>query len=268
MKLKFTKMAAAGNDFIVLDNRMSGIGRRVSLSGLAQSLCQRRTGVGADGILVLEKSRRADFKMRIINADGSEAEMCGNGLRCAAMRAYKNKRSLKIEAVAGIYEAEITGKDRVKIKMEDPKDMRLDIDIKVNEKHLSVNYVDSGVPHTVIFVHGLDDIDVDSIGRAVRYHGEFGRRGTNVDFVEIRDSGNIRMRTYERGVEGETLACGTGAMASGIISNRRQGTGDKVNVHTKGGVLRVYLKNKNEKITDVYLEGGAKVVYAGEVDYV
>ncbi|MBU3912134.1 MAG: diaminopimelate epimerase [Candidatus Omnitrophica bacterium] len=268
-KMKFTKMVATGNDFVIIDNR----GRRQEAGGrawpqIAKVLCARKTGIGADGLLALEKSNKADFKMRVINADGSEAEMCGNGLRCAAMYACGRKKDLKIETLAGIYEVKITGRRQVRIKMEEPRGLRLNIDIKVNDRELRVDYIDSGVPHTVIFVQGLDGMDVDSIGRAVRYHAEFGRRGANVDFVEMIDDENIKMRTYERGVEGETLACGTGAVASGIISNRRQGTGDKVKVHTKGGVLKVCFKNKNEKITDVYLEGEVKKVYAGEVDYV
>ncbi|MFH1854765.1 MAG: diaminopimelate epimerase [Candidatus Omnitrophota bacterium] len=270
--MRFTKMVAAGNDFIVVDSRVSrvsGIGYRVSWSRLAQSLCQRKTGIGADGVLVLEKSKRADFKMRIINADGSEAEMCGNGLRCAAIYERGRKKDLNIETLAGIYETKITGKKQVRIKMEDPKGPRLKIDIKVNGRKLRVGYVDSGVPHTVVFVQGLDDIDVDSIGRAVRYHSEFGKRGTNVDFVEIVDDENIRMRTYERGVEGETLACGTGAVASAVISGLEAAvSGQKVKVRTIGGILKVHYKNKNGKITDVYLEGEAKKVYAGEVNYV
>ncbi|MBU4343725.1 MAG: diaminopimelate epimerase [Candidatus Omnitrophica bacterium] len=267
-RLKFTKMVGAGNDFVVIDTRLSVIGVRLSLPKLACALCERKTGVGADGALVLEKSKKADFKMRIFNADGSEAEMCGNGLRCAVLHAGK-KRKVKIETMAGMYEAEITGKNRVRIKMAGPKDLKKDLCIIVNGRAIKVNYIDTGVPHAVIFVEGLDKIDVDNIGRGIRYHDEFKPRGTNVDFVEIIDDTSIRMRTYERGVEGETLACGTGAVASAIISvigYRLSVIG--INVHTKGGILKVYFKKDGSKVKDVYLEGEAKIVYKGEVDYV
>jgi len=262
-KLKFTKMVGAGNDFVVIDiMRDKGHGTRDKWSRVAQDLCQRKTGVGADGLLVLEKSKKADFRMRIFNADGSEAEMCGNGLRCAALYVGK-KGKAKVETKAGLYEATITGKDRVKIKMEEPRDLKLNFPIKVNDRRVRVSYVDTGVPHAVVFVQGIEKIDVDSIGRSIRYHKEFKPRGTNVDFVEIIDDKNIKMRTYERGVEGETLACGTGAVASAIIGDKGQGIRDKVKVHTKGGILKVYIGHKG-----VYLEGEARKVYQGEVNYV
>ncbi|NQV04609.1 MAG: diaminopimelate epimerase [Candidatus Omnitrophica bacterium] len=261
-KLKFTKMSGAGNDFIVVDTMLKGHSR------VAQELCQKNTGIGADGLLVLGKSKRANFKMRIFNADGSEAEMCGNGLRCAALYVGK-KGKMKIETIAGMYEAEITAKDRVRIKMEGPKDLRRDLAIKVNGRNVKVGYIDTGVPHAVIFVQGIEAINVDSIGRNIRYHAKFKPRGTNVDFVEIVDDKNIKMRTYERGVEGETLACGTGAVASAIISGlNSRGSVCKINVHTKGGVLRVYFKKVERRIKDVHLEGEARKVFEGEVDYV
>ena len=296
-RLKFTKMVGAGNDFIILDFRIPSSVFRIPLSEIVPSLCERRTGIGADGALVMEKSKKADFKMRIFNADGSEAEMCGNGLRCAVLYEVHKCTSaqvhkLKIETKAGIYEAEITGKNRVRIKMAAPKDLKKDLGVTVNGRAIKVNYIDAGVPHAVIFVEGLDKIDVDNIGRCIRYHDDFKPRGTNVDFVEIIDDTSIRMRTYERGVEGETLACGTGAVASAIImcqvSPVPQGYGagrcqeksalraetynflcyQCVNVHAKGGILKVYFKKDGSKVKDVYLEGEANIVYKGEVDYV
>ena len=293
--IKFTKMVGAGNDFVVIDSIHK------DYSKLAKVLCQRRTGIGADGALVLEKSKKADFKMRIFNADGSEAEMCGNGLRCAVLYEVHKCTSaqvhkLKIETKAGIYEAEITGKNRVRIKMAAPKDLKKDLGVTVNGRAIKVNYIDAGVPHAVIFVEGLDKIDVDNIGRCIRYHDDFKPRGTNVDFVEIIDDTSIRMRTYERGVEGETLACGTGAVASAIVSvlgsrpstllgttlslskgrfssldlarddpELVEGSVLGINVHTKGGILKVYFKKDGSKVKDVYLEGEAKIVYKGEV---
>jgi diaminopimelate epimerase len=236
------------------------------LPELAQYLCQRKTAVGADGLLVLEKSKRADFRMRIFNADGSEAEMCGNGLRCAVM--HVGKKKVRVETIAGIYEGETSGRDSVRIKMEDPKGLKLNIPISLNSRDIKVNFIDTGVPHAVIFVQGLDRIDVNNIGAQIRHHGQFKPRGTNVDFVEIGDNRNIKMRTYERGVEGETLACGTGAVASAIISNKQQGTGDRVNVHTRGGILKVCFDKKGSEFKNVYLEGEAREVFTGEVNHV
>lgn len=255
-------MSGAGNDFIVVQTKLKGYSR------IAQELCQKKTGIGADGLLVLEESKKADFKMRIFNADGSEAEMCGNGLRCAALY-FGKKGKVRIETIAGMYEAQIMAKDMVKVKMEVPKDLKRDLTIKVNSRNVKVGYLDTGVPHAVIFVQGIDDINVDSIGRNIRYHAKFKPRGANVDFVEVVDDENIKMRTYERGVEGETLACGTGAVASAIISGfSSRGSVCKINVHTKGGVLKVYFKKSEKKIKDVYLEGKTRKVFKGEVNYV
>ncbi len=254
------KMSATGNDFVVLDFRRSTLMNKSKLSKLAVSLCDKKLGVGADGLLVIEPSRKADFKMRIFNKDGSEAEMCGNGLRCVALFGHGRKKNIKIEAKAGLYGATITGKNRVKIKMEEPKRIKRDLPIKLNKRTIKVNYIDTGVPHAVVFVQGLDKIDIESIGKDIRYHRRFRPRGTNVDFVEIIDDKNIKMRTYERGVEGETLACGTGAVASAIISANSPIENNKIKVHTKGGILRIYFKNINGKIKDVYLEGEVKHV--------
>ena len=229
-KIKFTKMVGAGNDFTVIYNGLQVTGYRLQgLSALAKRLCNRKAGIGADGMLVLEKSKIADFRMRIFNADGSVAEMCGNGLRCAVLytgmhgrtSAQAHKRTSKrvmVETAAGIYEGEMSAKDMVRIKMKEPMDLRLNFPINVNGRGIKANFINTGVPHTVVFVEGLDKIDVDSIGSEIRHHDEFKPKGSNVNFVETIDDSNIKIRTYERGVEGETLACGTGAVASAIIT--------------------------------------------------
>ncbi len=266
-KINFTKTVAAGNDFVVLSDRRPATGGR-GFKKLVRRICERRTGVGADGILVLEKSCKADFRMRIFNADGSEAEMCGNGLRCAVFCYAKgrvSKMAKTVETQAGIYEAVINASNRVKIKMEEPKALRQDMTLSVSNRNIKAGYIDTGVPHAVIFVEGLEKINVDAIGRELRYHEKFKPRGANADFVEIVDAKNIKLRTYERGVEAETLACGTGAVAAAIVSHKVQGIRDKVNVQTKGGVLKVSFKVKGDSITDVYLEGEAKEVYKGEI---
>jgi diaminopimelate epimerase len=278
--IKFTKTVASGNDFIVIENYSN------NLPKLAQKFCQKKYGIGADGLLVLAKSKKANFKMRIFNPDGSEAEMCGNGLRCASLV----NGSGKIETKAGILTAEVKG-NRVKVKMTQPRGIKLNIPLSVSSRKIKVNFIDTGVPHTVIFVEGLDKIDIKTIGRQVRFHKKFRPKGTNVDFVEIVDRKNIKIRTYERGVEDETLACGTGAVASAIISAfpecsnfsgdssgcrriasqknfiRHSGQKHIINVYTRSGeVLKIYFTLENNKISDVHLEGEAKIVYGGTIN--
>ena len=272
-------MVASGNDFVVI-NQLQATGYR--LQALAKELCDRKYGVGADGLLFLEKSKVTDIKMRIFNADGSEAEMCGNGVRCVAL--YIGKSNIKIETKAGIIESMVNldnvnpvrntkslrGKSKisngVKIKLTDPKDIKLNIPIKVNNRTLHVNFINTGVPHTVIFVEGLDKIDIVNLGRQIRYHHRFSPQGTNVDFVEALSNKSIKIRTYERGVEDETLACGTGAAAAALITDYRLQITDygKIDVHTKSGeVLKVYFNKVNDKFKDVWLAGKARIVYKG-----
>jgi len=260
-KINFTKLVASGNDFVLID-RLPRIGCR--LSELAKKICDRKFGIGADGLLLLEKSKKADVKMRIFNADGSEAEMCGNGARCTAL--YLGKKKGALETKAGIIKTE-TNKDSVSIKLTDPKNIKLDIPLAMGARILRVNFVDTGVPHCVIFVDGIDKIDVVGLGREIRYHEQFSPRGTNVNFVELLDDDSIRIRTYERGVEDETLACGTGSTASAVISGIKMNkTGNiKIDVLTQGKeILKVYFKRRGSIVSDTWLEGKAKIVYKGE----
>ncbi len=258
-RVDFTKMVASGNDFVLIDgSRELGAS---SLSVFAKNICDRKYGVGADGLLILEKSKIADIKMRIFNPDGSEAEMCGNGARCAAY--YLNSK-LNIETKAGIIESELK-EDNVRIKLINTRNIRLDIPIKVNKRNLKANFINTGVPHAVIFVEGLDEIHVSEIGRVIRNHKRFAPRGTNVDFVEALNKDSIGIRTYERGVEDETLACGTGSVASALIFALKSDTGNKINVHTKGReILKVYFDKINNNFKNVWLEGKARIVCKGE----
>lgn len=260
-RIYFTKMVATGNDFIVIDYELE------ALKELAVKLCDRKNGIGSDGLLVIGRSNEADVKMRIFNPDGSEAEMCGNGLRCVAL--YTGEKHLEVETNAGVYKAQVAGKDRIKVEMADPKAPMLNFPIRLSSREIRVNFIDTGVPHTVVFVHGLDEIDIASIGRNMRSHKAFMPKGTNVDFVEVIDDKNIKMRTYERGVEAETLACGTGAVASAIITSVKckvLSVKNKMNVITKGGRLKVYFENDNDRIKNVYLEGEAKKVFEGSIE--
>ncbi len=264
-KIKFTKMVASGNDFIVIT-----LGLKLStpaLKRLALRTCDRKYGIGADGLLVLEKSRVANTRMRIFNADGSEAEMCGNGARCAALY-YSELRTmnseLTIETKAGVIKAQVRA-GSVKIRLTDPKNIKLDLPIKVNNRTLKVNFIDTGVPHTVIFTSGLEKIDVFNLGRLIRYHKKFAPRGTNVDFIEALSRSSIAIRTYERGVEDETLACGTGSVASALIFALKAKAGNTISLRTKSGeILRIYFKRAGNKFSDVWLEGKAKIVFKGE----
>lgn len=252
-------MVASGNDFVILDSRFSILDSRK----LVRQICDRKFGIGADGVLVLAKSRVADVRMRIFNADGSEAEMCGNGARCVAL--YRASRQLTIETKAGIIQAQV--KDAgVKIKLTDPKGLKLDLPIKINNRTLRVNFINTGVPHAVIFSHGLDKIDVFDLGRLIRKHQKFAPSGTNADFVEVLSNNTIKIRTYERGVEDETLACGTGAVACALITAYRLSpvACRKINVITQSKeVLKVYFSRHNFKFSDVWLEGKAGIVYTG-----
>ncbi len=255
-KLNFTKMVASGNDFIVIKDKPSG-----NLSVLAKTLCNRRFGIGADGLLILEKSKKADIRMRIFNADGSEAQMCGNGARCAALFSGKNKSRLLTGA--GVVNAQVYGK-RVKIRITGPRGIKLDIPVKVNGRSIKINFINTGVPHTVVFVNGINAIDVRQIGVSIRNHARFRPAGTNVNFVEVKGPNTISIRTYERGVEDETLACGTGGAAAALIFALKNNLDDLVKVETRSGeILKVYFQRVNCKFSNVWLEGGAKIVYNG-----
>jgi diaminopimelate epimerase len=292
-------MVATGNDFVVVDNRLQFAGYRLQvaprpcsgslgegsrerlpagrqecrgtgcrLQELAKKLCDRKTGVGADGLLVLEKSKKADFKMRIFNPDGSEPDMCGNGSRCIALYA-KNKKiasaSMSIETTAGILYAH-AGKDKVKINMTAPNDIKLSMDLSSMGKAYKFHYINTGVPHTIFFTRNLEKIDLGTFGKNLRYHKAFSPDGTNVDIVRVEKGNSLSIRTYERGVEAETLACGTGAVASAILSHMIKGVASPANVHTRGGKLKIYFKgNREEGFKGVFLEGQAKEVFSGKI---
>jgi len=270
-KIEFIKTVASGNDFIIIDRFRQRINEPANklTNELAKELCQRKLSVGADGLLLIEPSKEADFKMRIFNPDGSEVDMCGNGSRCAALYAAQEKicgNKMVIETRAGNLEAKVR-KNKVKIKMPRPKDLRLKFNLDINGKAYNANYINSGVPHVVCFVQGMNNFDVGQTGRAIRYHPEFQPKGTNADFAEVLDKGHIRLRTYERGVEQETLACGTGAVAAAIITCYQMEEphgAHRIKVDTQGKeTLTVYFNIEKDIIDEVYLEGKARIVYRG-----
>jgi len=267
-QMAFTKMSGTGNDFIVVDAFHAP--GEADWPALAARFCPRRTGVGVDGLLVLSPDGEVDFAYRIFNADGSEAEMCGNGARCAAAFALRHGiagKSMSFRTLAGIVEARVNPED-VSIRVTDPKDLRRDITLEVDGRTLSAWSVNTGVPHAVVFTDELDAVPVDSLGRAIRRHPAFSPAGTNVDFVQRVSGSSIRVRTYERGVEGETLACGTGAVASAVVSHAAgRVSGSSVEVSMPGGGLKIGLSTDNGEYTDVWLTGEVSFIFTGTIEF-
>ena len=271
--ISFTKMESGGNDFIIIDNRKKILPR--TLSRLAVDLCRRRSSIGADGLILLEKAENADYRMRIFNPDGSEPEMCGNGARCLARFAFIKRigsAGAVVETRAGNVETQVKGR-KVKVRLGNPSG--IDLNFKISLKpgiSQEVNFINTGVPHAVVFVSALNKVDVKSLGRAIRYHKRFAPSGANVNFITVQGKNSIYIRTYERGVEDETLACGTGAVASALISGLQGKVSSPVKVHTQGGETLIveYIIEKDrkgiEKFKGVWLEGEVRVVYDGEVE--
>jgi diaminopimelate epimerase len=272
-KIPFYKMSGSGNDFILIDNRRGALknfkGRR--LNRFAATVCTHRLSVGGDGLILIERaarSREAHFRWRLFNADGTEAELSGNGGRCAARFAYLNKIAparMVFETLAGPIRAEIKGPN-VKIQMPIPHSLRMDVKIPVRDKTYLGHFLNTGVPHTVLFVDDPAAIDVVPVGRVIRHHALFQPAGTNVNFATIASPRLIRMRTYERGVEDETLACGTGAVATALLAAALGQAQSPTTLRPQSGMnLRVYYLWNGRDFSNVYLEGDARVVYKGEM---
>jgi diaminopimelate epimerase len=260
-------MNGAGNDFILIDNRAGDV--HLDRNQIAH-LCDRHRGIGADGILLLERAANdADFRMRYFNADGGEAEMCGNGARCFARFANKAasaQTKISFETPAGVISAELVG-DLVTLRMTEPTDLRLDVDLPVASEKKTVHFINSGVPHVVIPVSRIDDVDVRGEGSAVRYHKMFSPKGTNVNFIEKLGPKKVAVRTYERGVEDETLACGTGIVASALIFAATENTKGPITVIARGGdELQVGFEKIGNQFRDVTLTGPAEFVFEGTVE--
>ncbi len=265
--IEFTKMNGSGNDFIIIDNMKKNFSSD-EFRKFIKSLCRRKLSIGADGVIILEPSAVADFKWRFFNADSSEAEMCGNGSRCAAKFAFKNNiagKQLKFETLAGIIEAEVK-ENTVKVLITKPFDLKLDYEIFINNKKYFISSINTGVPHVVKFVKELENYDVERMGRLIRYHEIFQPNGTNVNFVSVDNRETLTIRTYERGVEAETLACGTGTVAAALIAYKKGFVKKPVNVKNKGGeILIVDFVEKDNAFAKVFLEGDAKFVYKGKI---
>ncbi|MFH1078939.1 MAG: diaminopimelate epimerase [Pseudomonadota bacterium] len=265
--IEFFKMSGSGNDFILIDNRDLSLPVG-DITDFIRRVCQRKVSVGADGLILIERSDRADFRWRFFNADGSEVDMCGNGGRCAARYAFLKGVSgayLSFETGAGIIDAEVRG-DTVKLRLTDPRSLIIDEIIDVDAKPMTVSSINTGVPHVVHFPDDLDVFDVFNTGRRIRYHGQYQPAGTNANFVTVADRHSLRIRTYERGVEDETLACGTGSVAAALISSRKGWVDSPVAVTVKSGeTLTIHFDKTDNGFEKVYLEGKAAVVYEGRL---
>ncbi len=262
--LAFTKMNGAGNDFVLFDNRDGAI--RLS-PAVIEKICDRHRGIGADGVLLLEKpsNGHASFRMRYYNSDGGEAEMCGNGARCFARFANRIAGPVDevlFETMAGVIRASFTG-DSVRLIMSAPRNLLLNRALG----DLQVHSVDTGVPHAVVFVDDVEQVDVPRLGAHIRRHALFAPAGTNVNFIQQEGPQSVAVRTFERGVEAETLACGTGVVASALIFHKVTGAASPIRVRVRGGdSLEVGFEERDGAFENVTLTGPADFVFDGSID--
>lgn len=259
-------MNGAGNDFVLIDNRAQTIS--LSREQIVR-LCDRHRGIGADGIILLIpcRSRNADWAWQFYNSDGSTGEMCGNGARCFARFVRKRTgmdRDFTFETEAGVIRAQFQG-ERVTVSLTEPLQLRIGEQLPLAAGAQTVHSINTGVPHAVLFVPDADQAMVQQLGPEIRRHSHFAPKGTNVNFVQVLSPQHIRVRTFERGVEAETLACGTGVTASALISSRVHRFGSPVKVQVQGGdQLEVSFREKNGGFTDVRLSGPAEFVFEGK----
>jgi diaminopimelate epimerase len=279
MLLHFHKMNGAGNDFVVIDNR--ALDHPLDRGQIAR-LCDRHRGVGADGLLAVEPARQgADFRFRYFNADGGEAEMCGNGARCFGRFASRllpgNPQRVSFETIAGTLSAELVG-DQVRIAMSDPVDLDLDTGVAIDGLETPIHSLNTGVPHAVAVVGDpgvLDALDVRRLGAAIRRHPHFAPAGTNANFSAVLAPGHLAIRTYERGVEDETLACGTGMVACALVHHLLDGAPSPVKIDVRGGdTLEIGFEpvagepadGAPPRLTRVTLTGPADFVFEGDIE--
>jgi len=274
MRIHFTKMNGAGNDFVMIDNR-DGFFRPTG--GLIRSLCERKRGIGADGVILIEQKKDADFRMRYYNSDGGEAHMCGNGARCAAFfasvlglgREGEKGTRVRFFAGPGAMEAVVRG-ERVAVSMTDAVSCEMDVQLEFEKSRDTVHVVDTGVPHAVSVETDWDRLDDRQVlirGRRIRSHHRFSPAGVNASFVSVQEGGAVAIRTFERGVEAETLACGTGAVAAAVILSRLGMVQSPVRLITHGGEpLCVSFTETPAGALDIVLEGPAAINFEGFID--
>lgn len=263
MMISFSKYSGCGNDFILIDNRNCFFQE----GQLVQDLCHRHQGIGADGVILLEKSKQCDFRMRIFNSDGSEAEMCGNGIRCLMMFIQElglNKPECKIETMHRQLFIQITD-GKVVTHMGNALDIRWDLQLTIQSQLIEVHYLNTGVPHAVHFVDHVDRVNIAQIGPQIRHHPLFGEKGTNVNFVQLLDTQKIKIRTFERGVEAETQACGTGASAAALAAVIQKALQPPITViFASGEEIIIDLIKHDTLPTEIIQIGPARCVYKGQ----
>jgi diaminopimelate epimerase len=272
LRIPFWKMSGSGNDFIVIDHR-AGFIQSDEVTLFVSKVCRRGLSVGADGVILVEPSEKADYRWRYFNADGGEASMCGNGARCvarfASLQGIAPAKHL-FETARGLIQVEVLGAtgERVRVQMPAPSPIRLHLPIDLPMGHKTGHFVDTGVPHLIYFEEDLSHSDLMVWGKATRFHSRFMPEGTNVNFVKQLDSQTLKIRTYERGVEGETLACGTGSVAAALIATALGKTTAPVAIYTQGGAtLTVSFSVLGESsFTNIQMEGDATLIYKGVLE--
>ncbi|WP_028579456.1 diaminopimelate epimerase [Desulfogranum japonicum] len=266
LSLPFMKMSGTGNDFIVVDHRRSVIPEK-DMPEFARLVCRRKQSVGADGLILLEEDESVDFCWKFFNSDGSIAEMCGNGARCAARFAYMHgmaSANMRFRTLAGIIEAKVADIN-VTVKLTAPHSLATGHQVKIGDSKYEVHSIDTGVPHAIHFVEEIHGVDVVTMGRAIRHDPLFQPAGTNANFVCAQD-GKLYVRTYERGVEDETLACGTGAVASAVMAACLDRLTPPIEVVTSGGeTLHIDFTLSGDTVENVYLKGPAHIIFKGEL---
>jgi len=269
--IEFWKMNGSGNDFILIDNRNGQI-KDEDMGRLVERACRRRVSVGADGVIFVIGSDQYDFGWRFFNADGGEAEMCGNGGRCVSRFAFlKGIAGSKMifETLAGPVSAEVNGRV-VRVLMPGPTGLSMDMDLEYRQGWKSIDFINTGVPHVVVDVEDLANHPVREQGKVIRYHTKFAPEGTNASFMRMTGPDLLEIRTYERGVEDETLACGTGAIACALVASIRGMVNSPVKVRTRGGdQLTIHFQKKGSAsggVEHVWLEGNTSIVYRGQLN--
>ncbi len=264
-EISFAKMSGSGNDFILIDHRAPFLPEG-GLAGFVRAVCRRRISIGADGVILIEPSERADFRWRFFNADGSSAAMCGNGARCAARFAVLcgiGGPEVCFETEAGTIEGRVEGR-RVRIRLTDPGPVEEEVTLELSAGRFPARRIDTGVPHAVVIHPAVEALEVEKLGAEIRRHPAFSPEGVNADFIRPDGRGGIVIRTYERGVEGETLACGTGAVAGALVAAKTLNLRSPVEALTRGGErLRVFFEQAGGSFHNVFLEGEARLIYRG-----
>lgn len=268
MTLSFVKYAGCGNDFIMIDDRLLHF--HSNEAALVRTLCHRQKGIGADGVILLQNGKTTPFKMRIFNSDGSEAEMCGNGLRCLGKFLHdlgEKGSCFDIESMHRRHKVELLDNLQVKATLGKPENLERGVELTLKNCRLKADFMDTGVPHAVIFVEDLEKVDVGSLGREVRHHPRFGPKGANANFVEKKKDGSIHVRTFERGVEAETLACGTGLTAAAVSLhlNSPSQTRIAVTALSQDRVVVELVTDPKGQIEEIFQTGPAEKIFSGTI---